>query len=87
MSHLIRGQLEVEQYDSPKLIDNFAAAHVISLPFFTFIDGFRLYRNMHRSLTGFYRINAALSYNERARRTNVLPSTLGPHDCNLVEVT
>ena len=52
----------------------------------TFIDGFGLYRNAYRSLMGMYFIPAALSFQERARRANVFPLTLGPHGSNFADV-
>lgn len=52
---------------------------VYSLPLINFIDGFGLYRNMYRSIIGFYFTLAGLLYKERMWRTNVIPFTLGPH--------
>jgi hypothetical protein len=52
----------------------------------TFIDGFGLYRNAYRSIMGIYLIPAALSFQERARRANVFPLTLGPHGSNFADV-
>lgn len=81
----IRGQLEVDAYGRDALLEKLSQP-VRSLPLFAFIDGLGLYRNMYRSLMGFYFINAGLSYIERARRTNVLPLTLGPHGSNMKDV-
>ena len=52
----------------------------------TFIDAFGLYRNAQRSLMGIYNIIAAFDVQERNRRQNVLPLTLGPHGSNLDDV-
>lgn len=51
-----------------------------------FIDAFGLYRNMYRSLIGYYLFNAALSNKDRNRRANIIPLTLGLHSCNLPAV-
>lgn len=58
----------------------------MSVPFLTFIDGFGLYRNAYRTLMGWYIIIAALTFEERSRRANVHPITLGPHGSNLADV-
>lgn len=47
-----------------------------------FIDGFSLYRNIYRSLIGFYLLITAFTNKERNRRANVMPLTLGPHSSN-----
>src|SRR4029077_19371755 len=57
-----------------------------SVPFMTFIDGFGLYRNTYRTLIGVYAIFAGLSFQERARRANVLPLTLGPQGSSFADV-
>ena len=96
-SHAIRGELELLTFTRQNIINNLDTAQplpagvthrprVISFPFLTFIDGFGLYRNMYRSLMGFYIIPAGLSYTDRNRRTNVFPITLGPHGSNLADV-
>lgn len=56
---------------------------VYSLLLLNFIDRFRLYRNIRRSITGFYFILANLPFLERNRRTNVILITLGPYRSNL----
>ena len=58
----------------------------ISVPLMTFIDGFGLYRNAYRTLVGVYTIFAGLSFQERARRANVIPLTLTPHGSNFADV-
>lgn len=82
-----RGQLEIEAYGRDFLRQKFQSySHVTSLPFFTFIDGFGLYRNMYRSLLGYYITPAGLNHIERNRRTNIFPMTLGPHGSTLTDV-
>lgn len=83
----IRGELEIMHF-SRNRITRFDTAtnggiEVYSVPLCTFIDGFGLYRNMRRSITGFYFIPANLPFAERNRRANVLPFTLGPHGSNM----
>ena len=51
-----------------------------------FLDGFGLYRNMYRSLTGWYMIPAALNVKKRNRGVNVYVLTLGPHDAKFGDV-
>lgn len=80
----IRGELEILQYGRAGLLRTFYSnTAVVSLPLITFIDSFGLYRNMYRSLIGFYIILAGLSFYERTRRTNVLALTLGPYGSNM----
>jgi hypothetical protein len=52
----------------------------------TFIDGFDLYRNAYCTVIGVYTIFAGLSFQERARRANVIPLTLGPDGSNFADV-
>lgn len=56
---------------------------VCSLLLLNFIDRFRLYRNIRRSITSFYFILANLPFLERNRRTNVIPIILSPYRSNL----
>lgn len=87
LSSPVRGELEVGEYTRQYLIDTFdKSAAVISVPLLTFIDGFGLFRNMYRTLMGVYMIIAAFTFRERARRSNVLPLTLGPHGSNFSDV-
>lgn len=51
-----------------------------------FIDSFSLYRNIRRSLIGFYLINGALKASKRNRRTNIILLTLGPYESNFTDV-
>ena len=89
-AHPLRGELELQVFTRQGLINAFdtqqTQIRVISLPLMIFIDGFGLYRNMYRSLMGIYLINAAFSFQERNRRVNVFPLTLGPHGSNLSDV-
>ena len=87
-AHPIRGELEIMHFGRQSLIDRFDRTDmdVLSMPFIMFIDGFGLYRNMYRSLMGFYLINGAFSYAERSRPTNLIPLTLGPHGSNMEQV-
>lgn len=88
-SHPIRGQLEIETYGRTFLLQKMAVPgsnRAVSMPLFTFIDGFGLYRNMYRALMGFYFVNASLNHVERARRANVTPLTLGPHGSSMGDV-
>jgi hypothetical protein len=82
----LRAELELRHYTRSHFVDNFVRKPVLSVPFLTFIDGFGLYRNAYRSLMGWYIIIAALTFEERSRRINVHPITLGPHGSNLNDV-
>ena len=84
-SHPLRGELELETFGRAHL-ERFSQPKTISLPLMTFIDGFGLYRNTYRTLMGMYFIFAALSFQECARRANVVPITLGPHGSNFADV-
>lgn len=88
-SHPIRAELEISEFTREHFVKKFnekTQNSVISFPLLTFIDGFGLYRNMYRSLMGVYMIPAAFSFQERNRRANVLPLTLGPHGSNFGDV-
>lgn len=86
--HPPRGELELAEFTRGHFVSKFdqQTVSVISVPLLTFIDGFGLYRNMYRTLMGVYLIIAAFSFVERARRSNVLPLTLGPHGSNFDDV-
>lgn len=84
-SHPVRAELELKQFGREHFL-HWDETTCLSVPLLTFIDGFGLYRNSYRSLMGFYEIPAAFSSQERARRTNVLPITLGPHGSNFKDV-
>lgn len=51
-----------------------------------FIDSFGLYRNVYRSIIGQYFILDSLLFQERARRTNIFPFTLGPYGSNFPNI-
>lgn len=88
-SHPIRAELELVKFTRDHFVKKFnekTQNHVISFPLLTFIDGFRLYRNMYRSLMGVYMIPASFSFQERNCRANVLLLTLGPHGSNFGNV-
>lgn len=59
---------------------------VLSIVTINFLDGFGLYRNIYRSLIGFYISNARLLLKERKRRTNLILLTIGPYRSNLADV-
>ena len=83
----LRGELEIEVYGRDKLKETFFHPdQVISVPYQLFIDGFGLYRNMYRSLVGFYLIPAGLRASQRCRRKNVYMLTFGPHGTNFHDV-
>ncbi|OJD09538.1 hypothetical protein ACJ73_10244, partial [Blastomyces percursus] len=78
----IRAELEIAAHGRDLLEKIFCSdIQVISLPYQLFIDGFGLYRNMYRSLMGFYMI-PALSAVERSKRNNIFSLTFGPHSTN-----
>ncbi|OJD23458.1 hypothetical protein ACJ73_05182, partial [Blastomyces percursus] len=78
----IRAELEIAAHGRDLLENIFCSdIQVISLPYQLFIDGFGLYRNMYRSLMGFYMI-PALSAVERSKRNNIFTLTFGPHGTN-----
>jgi hypothetical protein len=88
-SNPLRGELELQAFgrDHLEAFDSKRTNRkTISVPLMTFIDGFGLYRNSYRTLIGVYAIFAGLSFQERARRANVIPLTLGPHGSNFADV-
>lgn len=87
----IRGKIEIYHFGRQVLLDKFFSNNnnhmpVLSIATINFLDGFGLYRNMYRSLIGFYVSNAGLSLKERKRRTNLILLTIGPHRSNLADV-
>ena len=83
--------MEIEKFTRKRFSDDFDKEHnngiqCISVPFQMFIDGFGPYRNSYRSIMGFYMVVGALTFQERTRRANVLPITLGPHGQNFDDV-
>ncbi|KAI1980049.1 hypothetical protein LOZ53_006691 [Ophidiomyces ophidiicola] len=59
---------------------------IISLPFQLFIDGFELYQNMYKSLTGFYLISAELCAAEQRRQNNVYIIAFDSHVINFSDM-
>lgn len=51
-----------------------------------FINGFGLYRNMYRTLIGFYFILVGITAVERQRVYNIFTFTLGPYGSAIEEV-
>jgi hypothetical protein len=82
----LRAELELRHYTRSHFVNKFDGKSVLSVPFLTFIEGFGLHRNAYRSLMGWYIIIAALTFEERSRRANVYPITLGPHGSNFTDV-
>lgn len=58
----------------------------MSVLLITFINAFRLYRNLYRLLIGIYFIVAVLSARERNRRANILPLILSLYRSNFANV-
>lgn len=83
----IRAELEIMHYSRVRIAmfdtNTNGSIRVCSLLLLNFIDRFGLYRNIRRSITGFYFILANLPFLERNRRTNVIPITLSPYRSNL----
>ncbi|KAF1814105.1 hypothetical protein P152DRAFT_431744, partial [Eremomyces bilateralis CBS 781.70] len=87
-SRAIRGQIEIAEYGRQYLVDKFSkSSNIISIPLLAFLDGFGLFRNMYRTIMGFYLLLAPLRSSDRNKRQNVFPLTLGPHGSNFTEVT
>lgn len=92
--HAVRGELEMEKYGHGYLKSHFVGQNEINeqgkrimiLPLLTFIDGFGLYHNMYRSLTGIYVTPCNLELRQRSRLENMYPVTLGPHGSQLRDV-
>lgn len=82
----IPAELELKHYSRDHFVRNFDGKPVISFPVKTFLDGFGLYRNAHRSLMGWYIICAALTFEAQARRANTHILTFGPHGSNFKDV-
>lgn len=84
----VPGVLEVNQFSRQELIDKFVRSDkVVSMPIYTFIDGFGLYRTMRKSVMGVYMQPVALPRSEHTRLANVYVLTLGPHASNFEDVT
>ncbi|EME77041.1 uncharacterized protein MYCFIDRAFT_84721 [Pseudocercospora fijiensis CIRAD86] len=88
-AHPIRGELEIIVYGRKPLLNKLDAqdgVRAISAPYLMFMDSFGLYRNMRRSLMGWYITLAGLTMQERNRTSNMIPFTLGPHGSNTEDV-
>ncbi|KAF1935730.1 hypothetical protein EJ02DRAFT_428167 [Clathrospora elynae] len=89
LSHPHRGKLELIAHPRADLLQMLTpnlGRKVVSFPYTAFIDGFGVYRNMHRSITGKYLQFAFLDELERKRQINVFPLTLGPFGANWEDV-
>lgn len=90
LSNPIASELKIQYYSRLYLetLDNYYSRNrrTISLPFLLFIDRFGLYRNVYRSLIGFYCILVCISFYKRARRANVFPITLRPYRSNFATI-
>lgn len=83
----VPGVLEVNQFGRNELIKKFArGSNVRSMPIYSFIDGFGLYRTMRKSVMGVYMQSVAMPKAEHTRQANVFPLTLGPHASNFEDV-
>lgn len=82
----LRAEKEIATYSRPYLEQQFTDFTMISLPFTLFIDTFGLFRNMYRSLMGFYLIPQFLSKERRNKRKSPIPLTLGPFGSKLSDV-
>lgn len=51
-----------------------------------FLDAFSLFRNIYRSLLGFYFLNSAFTLKERNRRINLILFTIGLYSSNSSDV-
>lgn len=79
-----RAELEISTFGREYFVKN--RGNTISMPLILFIDGFGLYRNMYRSITGIYFTPASLKLEQRNRRQNVFTLTLGSHSSDLSEI-
>lgn len=81
----LRAEKEIATYSRQHLEENFTDTSMISLQFSLFIDAFGLFRNIYRSIMGFYLIPQFLETKHRNRRKSLLPLTLGPFGANLAD--
>lgn len=88
LRNLIRSELEIDYYrrDYLESINNATRRRTVLLLLLTFIDSFGLYRNVYRSLIGFYYILAGINQYKRARRANIFLVTLGPYGSNFADI-
>jgi hypothetical protein len=83
-----RGELEIEHYTRDEILGRLSSTThtILSLPYTAFIDGFGLYRNMHRSIIGKYLQWSFMNKVDRKRQINVFPLTLGPFGASWEDV-
>lgn len=82
----LRAEKELATFSRQYLEEYFTNPNTISLPFSLFIDAFGLFRNMYRSIMGFYLIPQFLEKKIRNRRKSLLPLTLGPFGASLADI-
>ena len=81
--------MEIKTYSRQWLEENLVYQGnnpVLSIPHLDFIDGFGLFRNAHRSLTGIYFVPSNLPLHERTRLSNVFVTTLSLHGASFDEM-
>lgn len=86
---MLRAELEMRAFGGRKRLLQLVspkARRVICVPMMLFIDGFGLYRTMHRSLIGIYAIMASLSHDARRRSEFIYTLAFGPHGTNYQDV-
>lgn len=89
LNYPLRSELKIQAFSRTyiELLDSRQSRRrTISVPLITFINVFRLYRNLYRLLIGIYFIIAVLSTRERNRQANVLPLILSPYRSNFANV-
>lgn len=81
----IRGELEIAAFGRDFLVSQLKNG-IKLFPMVLFVDGFRLYRNMYRSLTGVYAMPTGLTIRERQKSRKYYTLTLGPHGSDFNDV-
>ncbi|OAF59083.1 hypothetical protein VC83_04343 [Pseudogymnoascus destructans] len=84
-SHPHVAELELKAYGRKWILEALKQGF-ISLPFIEFIDGFGIWRNMYRSLTGVYISLAGQALRVRMHRENVIVLTTTPHGSRLDDI-
>lgn len=90
-THPIRAELEIEYYGRATYENDWDQKRardfeVVCLPIVTFIDGFGVFRNSYRTLTGMYVTPAGLGMEDRCRPRSIVPVLLGPHGSEFGDV-
>ena len=80
------GELELAMYSHQHFLRNFKSGACFCLPYLQFINGFRLYHNMYRTLMGIYTTLSGMSYQDHNRRLNIFVITLSPHGCSFEDL-